>query len=591
MPFFSSGVFAQTFSTDYQVTYNVSQNAKTTVEFNIALTNESDQYYASSYTIQVGFKDIENVRASDSQGSITPKVSKSAKGNNIELSFNDKITGFGNKLNFKLSFDTLEIAQNVGSVWEVNIPGLSKQSDFSSFNVTVLYPSYLGRPTFIKPNIPLLENTSGRLSFGKSDLGGGGISIAFGDFQIYKFDLAYHLGNKNLFPVKTEIALPPTTNYQDVLINKIDPMPSNVRIDRDGNWLAEYKLLPSQNIDVTVAGVSKVYISPREDPYPEEKLKEYLKDKPYWQVSDSKVKSEASRLKTPRAIYQYVVDTLAYDFSRVTQNKPRAGALNILNDPSSAVCLEFTDLFVTLARASGIPAREVDGFANTKNSQERPLSLVADVLHAWPQFYDREKKTWIMVDPTWGNTTSGIDYFDVLDFDHFAFVIKGTDSDYPIPAGGYKLFRNLSDKDVNVSFTDTFDQAEKLGLEIILPDQVFPGTNIKGTLRVKNSGNGLSDRSEIEMITDYAKPNRRKIIIQSIPPFGFIDIPVEFDAPFLTNKTDEIKITLGKEEFKKRILISPFFVNIYSTGGVLIAISLIVLSIYIGRSRGLHLRR
>jgi len=44
-----------------------------------------------------------------------------------------------------------------------------------------------------------------------------------------------------------------------------------------------------------------------------------------------------------------------------------------------------------------------------------------------------------MVDPTWGNTTGGVDYFNTFDFDHLAFVVKGISSTYPVPAGGYKL--------------------------------------------------------------------------------------------------------------------------------------------------------
>ena len=112
------------------------------------------------------------------------------------------------------------------------------------------------------------------------------------------------------------------------------------------------------------------------------------------------------------------------------------GALSALNNPTSAVCLEFTDLFVALSRAAGIPAREIDGYAYTNNAHDRPLSLTEDVLHAWPEYYDFDKKAWIMVDPTWGNTTGGIDYFNALDFDHIAFVIKGENSGYPIPAGG-----------------------------------------------------------------------------------------------------------------------------------------------------------
>ena len=71
-----------------------------------------------------------------------------------------------------------------------------------------------------------------------------------------------------------------------------------------------------------------------------------------------------------------------------------------------------------------------------------------------------------MIDPTWANTTGGIDYFNVLDFDHIAFVIKGESSDYPIPAGGYKLQGNEEEKDVNVSFAKIFEE-ETPTLEIV----------------------------------------------------------------------------------------------------------------------------
>lgn len=585
-----STAYAQNFATDYNVTYQVSENTKTNVIFDVTLTNESEQYYASSYSIQVSFSDIQNIKASDSQGPITPTVVKSGKGNNIKLTFNDKITGIGNKLNFKLSFQTGEIAQNLGSVWEVNIPGLSNQSDFSSFNVNVLYPSFLGRPTFIKPNVTF-QSSKGVLSFTKNNLGTSGISIAFGEYQIYDFNLNYHLGNKNLFPIRTEIALPPSTNYQDVLISEINPKPTNVRKDKDGNWLAEYKLLPSQDIDVETKGRVKIYLIPKQESLSSTDIGFYLKEKSYWQVSHSKIKDLASELKTPRNIYQYTVDTLSYDFSRVTNNSPRAGAVGVLSDPSSAVCLEFTDLFVTLARSAGIPAREIDGFANTRNSSERPLSLVKDVLHAWPEYYDMQKKTWIMIDPTWGNTTGGVDYFDVLDFDHFAFVKKGLDSDYPVPAGGYKLSKNQKDKDVTVIFGTDFEPVDKKDVTIIMPDQFFPGTKVAGTVRIKNLGNGLSFKDELKIESKSLNPRVRKIVISEIPPFGYVDIPFEVSSEFLTNKKDVIKIGLGKNEYTKVVLISPFFINKFTVGGSLILGAIITLSIITKRFGRLSLRR
>lgn len=576
--FFTSSAFANSeFTTDYSVSYTISANSNTRVNFKVTLTNTSDQYYASSYKILVGFKDIKNLAASDPDGSIKPDVVENVKGEEIGLTFNKKVVGLGNKLIFNLSFDTNEVAQNFGKVWEINIPGLSNQNDFESFNVNVLYPSAFGKATFIKPFVPGAQSENS-LNFTKNDLGSSGISIAFGEYQIYSFDLSYHLENRNLFPVTTEIALPPNTNYQDVLIDNLTPKPTNVKIDSDGNWLAQYNLYPSQKININAKGRAKVFLYPRADISPSLKSSSYLKQEPYWQQTDE-IKILALKLKTPRNIYDYVVKNLSYDFSRVTEEKARLGAVGVLSNPSSAVCLEFTDLFVALSRAAGIPAREVDGFANTKNTQERPLSLVKDILHAWPEYYDSERKMWIMVDPTWGNTTGGVDYFNTIDFDHLAFVIKGENSSYPVPAGGYKLSKNDYSKDVNVSFGNDFTTIYSFGIKTNFPKDILSFLPLSGNIRISNLGNTISKPQEIGVESYVLSPKKKTISISAIPPFGFIDIPVAYDRlPILTKTTDTIRISSKEGVYYQVVNIAPFFINREILGG-LIAIFVIIISI------------
>lgn len=575
---------ASNFSTDYSVTYNVLLSAKTHVTVNATLTNLSSEYYASSYKVQLGFKDIDNLKAFDSEGQITPVVVKNSKRSSIELTFNKRSVGLGRKLDFSLSFDTSEIAQSQGMIWEINIPGLSTQNDFTSFNAAVIVPSSLGNPAYIKPSVtPNISDN--KLFFTKEQLGTSGISIAYGNFQVYDFNLVYHLENKNLFPVRTEIALPPRTNYQDISYESLNPSPVNVTIDKDGNWLAEYVLSPSQNIDVKAKGKSVLFLNPKEEALTTEQYNEYLKQKPYWESTNPKIKSIASKLKTPYAIYQYVVDNLKYDFSRVTEQKKRLGALNVLEDSSSAVCLEFTDLFIALARANGIPAREVNGYAFTKNTKERPLSLVQDILHAWPEYYDSVRKTWIMVDPTWGNTTGGIDYFYKLDFDHFTFAIKGFNSSYPVPAGGYKASSNKNTKDVEVLPGKDFKEKKSFSVSFDFPDNVYSTIPMKGEIKIKNTGNVMSDSQELFISSMYLTKDY-SVILDKIPPFGYTTVPVDFiKQPLLTNKTDEFKIRIGENLLNKKVKITPIVFNIWIIlEGVLIVSFCIILSVIIARS-------
>lgn len=583
--FFTAKTLAQSnFSTDYNVIYTVNQNASTHVNLNASLKNLTDKYYASSYSIQVGFTDIKNLSAYDAEGKIEPKIVKSSKGSTISINFNQKVVGINNKLDYNISFDTSQVAQNYNNTWDINIPGISSENDFASFNVTVNYPQFLGKPTFIKPiTIGKTSQRSGNsLYFTKQDLGDSGISVAFGDFQVYDFNLIYHLENKNLFPISTEVAIPPDTNYQSVSVENINPRPINVTVDTDGNWLAKYIIDAGKSYDVNVKGKTKVFLSPKPESLDKSLEKEYLKQKEYWNVDGEKIKELARELKTPYAIYQYVVKTLSYDFSRVETNSPRLGATEALKNPNSAVCLEFTDLFIAISRAAGIPAREINGYAYTSNSAERPLSFVKDILHAWPEYYDYDKKTWIMVDPTWGNTTGGVDYFNILDFNHITFVVKGLDSNYPIPAGGYKLASDKNKKDVEIKIGSSYtSNSMEPEAEITFQEPLVSGLPVNGLVKISNNGTTLINKKEVNVSTNYLSPKDQSILSKNIPPYGYQIISLSFErTPILTNVKDTIKITIDNKPVYKDINILPFFVNkLFIVGSLAVASIIIFISV------------
>ena len=591
--FFPSIVHADSnFTTDYHITYSINEAGKTHAILNGTLTNTTSQYYASQYKMQVGFDEVSNVRASDPDGSIAPTVTKNDDGYIIGLKFNKKFVGLGSKLPFTISFDTTAIASQFGKTWEINIPGIANPGDFSSFTVSIAVPPSFGTASYIKP----AQSTNG-LTFTKDQLGKSGISIAFGTEQLYSFNLTYHLHNENVYPIRTEIALPPSTNYQEIFINNISPKPINVVEDKDGNWLAQYKLLPTQKLDITTTGVAQIFLTPKEQPLAPADFAIYTKEQPYWQTKAPTIKALAQELKTPEAIYNYVVKTLNYDFSRVTDDKARMGAENALKNPSSAVCREFTDLFVALARSAGIPAREIDGFAYTENAKQRPLSLVQDILHAWPEYYDVEKKTWVMVDPTWGSTTGGVDYFNVLDFDHFAFVIKGLDSDYPIPAGGYKFLENKNVKDVEIGFTSALPTTQTdVSLTTDFPKVSIAGLPIKGKVTLTNTGTKRFQPQIFSIVSKSLTPGEQFINANGIPPFGSQTWDVAFNPTSFLTKADAaftIQFTpdseLGDKVAQKSLKIAPFYLTPLGIGGIIGGILTIALFIFARKIRRIRL--
>jgi hypothetical protein len=271
-----------------------------------------------------------------------------------------------------------------------------------------------------------------------ADHQGESITALYGKTQTFGYAIKYQLENTAASSNVFQVALPPDTPYQKVQYQKLEPKPDQIQRDEDGNWIATYQVEAERNLEISLEGTASITLTPQQQVPFTQPNKQWLKTQEYWPVRDHKIQDLVKTYHTPQSIYDFVKGTLHYDYQRVKEKIERLGPLTVLEHPDQAMCQEFTDLFITMARAAGIPARRVTGYAHAENTQLRPLSLVNDVLHAWPEYYDSAQQNWIQVDPTWENTTGGIDYFHQLDFNHIVFAINGLSSTQPYPAGIYK---------------------------------------------------------------------------------------------------------------------------------------------------------
>ncbi len=535
----ANSVFAEgEFLTDSKVEYSVSESGKTLVTHEIDLENAFSTLYATSYTLTLENIDSQNVVARYENGlELDVQVSTEGEKTNVRISFPDPVVGKGKIRKFFVSYENSSFAVRTGEVWEISIPKLASEKSFRNYEAVLKVPVSLGLEAYVSPKPSESTEVDGYrvYRFEKNDLTKTGVSAGFGQFQVFNFTLNYHLENPLSRRAETEIAIPPDTAFQKVYIRSLIPSPSNVRIDEDGNWLAIYSLSPRERVDVIASGEVQIFSSNRSFPKPtSEILSRNLKETSVWQTQDADIRALAQKLRTPKAIYDYVSTTLKYDYSRVRPNVERLGARGALLAPSSAICMEFTDLFIAIARAAGIPAREINGFAYTENPDIQPLGLVADVLHSWPEYWDDERKSWIPIDPTWASTTGGVDFFDKLDLRHFTFVIHGENENKPYPPGSYKLGTNPQ-KDVFVSFG-------KLSLEATTYPEVsanlahsLPFFDSNLTIKVTNSGPTafyslyptvfFDDR---EFFRDFD---------EVLPPFGNYETKVKIPYSFLGKST------------------------------------------------------
>ena len=306
-------------------------------------------------------------------------------------------------------------------------------------------------------------------------------------------------------------------------------------------------------------------------------LTENKKPSEYWQVDDSEIKALAEKLKTPGAIYDYVVTKLSYNYDRVKPNTPRLGAKAILANPKDAICMEFTDLFIAIARAAGIPAREINGFAYTENPKLQPLSLVADVLHAWPEYWDGQKGVWIPIDPTWGSTTGGVDFFNKLDLRHFTFVIHGKDPIKPYPPGSYKLGPNPQ-KDVYVSF-GKLPETRLSSPEMTLVSKKF-SLLFGEKLEVSVQNPGPTALYDLNITTLFDGVDKYKNQISILPPFDSYEIRTTIPASlFAVSSPKEIVFVAGERKLSVSGLRNQEV--LYQTLGFLLILLFIAIFIFI----------
>jgi len=460
------------FSTEYDITYTVSETGETEVSYNVVITNQSDDVIATSYALTINQVSVYDESGIEGKNPTSVKKTIEKDNTTLKIFFNESALGKGVQKKFTIKYKTLDVASRVGRIWNINVPKSHITENTTLYNVKLEVPKNLGPKIFVSPNPAIEKEESGSTIyyFTKENLTKKGITASFGEYQILNFKLGYQLENPSFFSRIYEIALPPDIKeLQQVSYSIIKPWPQKLYVDKDGNTIARYKIAAKKKLEIETIGSAKI-LARQINPVFGGNIKNiprgialtYTKSQKFWETHSKPVITLEKQLydknlntsENAYKIYNFLVENLSYDIESSKKIfVERKGAYNTLTNSSSVACMEFTDTFIALARAMGIPAREINGYAFNNSDKNTPVSInlkSGDTLHAWAEYYD-PKFGWVQIDPTWGNTSKGIDYFSKLDTNHFAFVIKGKSSEYPLPAGMYRTDEN--EKLIQVDFS------------------------------------------------------------------------------------------------------------------------------------------
>ena len=569
-------IYAKEFKTNYKVQYFLSDNLdkiNSEVKYSINITNLNEGYYVSKFTLS--FPDtflIENVSAQDDNGSVNPIVSNKANNVNIDLTFNNPKTSIGSQNNFYLSFNQKNLFNINGNIWEVILPVVKKDND-ETYQIDVILPENTTKKISISkpfPNSIVNNQISWTNPTTKT------IYAIFGESQIYDLKLDYYLYNPKLISGYFDIAFPPDMPNQKIYLESIKPEPNETYTDSDGNFIGRYILKPREKISIKYLGLVEILSKPREivkslDTNKLEFQKQYLLNEGlYWKIDNP---AKYKDIKNSYEIYNYLTSTFSYDYSRISKNIKRLGAKYALENPARAVCTEFSDSFVTLAREKGIYAREIQGYGFSNSSELRPLSLVSDILHSWPQYFDTNKNLWISIDPTWENT-SGIDYFTSFDLNHIAFAIHGKSSNEPFPAGMYKF----DDKKVISVIPTKRIPKENIKLDISsnIPKTIDKNKKFNGKLKIKNQSNIFLYSIPVSLKTNNLNTVLALKEIDQLAPFEIKTIDFSIDSS--RSKINNTKVSFlinNSYDYSRNIKLVDWTI-LYIVGALLLLSLLII---------------
>lgn len=581
------------FSTAFRSIYTVASDTQTIVKHQISLTNQRANTFASEYSLVIGSTTVGDIRVSDDKGNLPFTTEESVHSTKISVKLSQRpVVGTGATKTFTIQYQDQDIASLVGKILEVNIPKIANAQEFTTYETRLFVPKNAGPPTTVSPNPSNISKTDSGFLISFENNYDSGISAVFGPSQLFQLTLTYYLENKGLGTKTESITLVPDTAYQRVGYKSINPAPHSIFKDADGNWIASYKLAGKEKLKITASVIAELHMT-SSIPINQDDPNLFLAPTQYWPADSPDIITLARGLRTPRAIYDYVVTHLSYDYSKVELGTDRLGARAALASPSKAICTEFTDLFITLARAAGIPARELNGFAYTKNSKLRPLSLERDILHAWPEYWNDKEKRWIQIDPTWGNTTGGIDYFTKLDFNHIVFVTHGTSSTLPLSAGFFKT-DDEQGKTISVeplTVAPSFEDSSNFSVTVHGPG--FIPSFFGGHVQVELTNHTLQALYNLPITVNMPQLFSSEIpsSIPFILPGQQLKKNISLKPPAAwTYQKERIEITIGGKQGSYDVFITPPIIS-YQGGAVVFAVAAVISLFFAARARYLHLSR
>ncbi|MFW5702761.1 MAG: transglutaminase-like domain-containing protein [Candidatus Dojkabacteria bacterium] len=352
-----------------------------------------------------------------------------------------------------------ELGERVGGLLDAYIPAFSEDFEFEQGNTKYTYRTRLRIPSSagtenivsVEPNSNFSEGNFDVYVFDQNKLLGKFVWVQRGDSQVYKFSLVQPLlptaerasGDINRYKIIIPRDMVEERIEQRIYLTEISPEPIGINVDADGNLIGVFQVDANEETDVRIEGYALLQNRGAERRLSEvagslEALDEvdgssadvYLSESEFWEVGNSAIQEAALEkggettdvYELASNIYEQVVAEIDYSEVKRFGINESQGALRTL-EGGAAVCMEYSDLYLSLLRARGVPTRAAFGYG-----YDSRLAGNAQEPHQWVQVYLPGTNSWITVDVTWGETGANVIGGDL---NHFFTHVASSDPNTP----------------------------------------------------------------------------------------------------------------------------------------------------------------
>lgn len=562
---FSRVKIARAITADLKTTITVSETSTALVTHTITLTNTDPTEVATHFGFRIGSGPIEKAQVSVEKTIVDANILTTTEGTTIGIDLPQLTLGQDNKQHIVISYIDPAAVWRTGNTHRIQIPGITS-SEYASREVEITVPSSFGQPTKSWPETSQHIQTDSTQTSIFTQVGAEPISQQYGDSQAYTLSFSAPLTNPSQNAGLLQLALPPDTQYQKSTYNKLEPKPTSVTKDPDGNWIASFRVEAQSTTTVQGELTIELTTTPHTE-LPTTFHKNLTNSTPHWTTQNASwdtFKANHTILET----YQQLLAANALDATSITRN-----AEDTFHQNKPFSCAELADAVVTIARKNGVAARLVTGVTSVLHSESYPNCITSNqTLHSWVEIFDQSNKTWLPIDPVWEVSSGGVSFFNRPDLAHITLVTNGYSSDLPSALGSQTT-------PATFTLTPTATQQaqpQTSQLEVSFHPYVLWGIPLPGVyhLRVKNTGSQALYAVPISISTQPTISHFQSVTtLPSILPYETHEVTTVITTNTLLGaQVSEVQLALGSHASTHTVLAGPAYASIFNLPPVIIGL-------------------